>query len=1082
MDALPSEPPALVAAEHQASLDAVGRLAATDAWLDEQEAALHEALWPAPVGDGGWAERLDAYWQTIVPTSSGGVPRREAFEARLAQAMRDDAAIRAADGTVVATAPALVRLLTAGETTATSPRVHDLLIDNVHVPGAIAVTDASAGVVALFTGNDGWQVFPSMDLLCEAFRDQLLERKGPHTLATVLGHDALGRLGVDLVVTPQERPTGTPSVLQGRLEATLLERVKEAASWPDDGTAGSDSRLRDRLAGAVSLRPWLDPAALFHARERRLVADAIARRVGRLPATQQAAWRAAAYAYGAAVASAPAPAEVMSVHQFARSQLASALQSLGITEDPGALRLRRNHAASNGYKIIRWSEDTPLIDASLRSLGWLNLVPLTVITASEDVRLHHQEAITLLRGLDIHERYPAYLDEQLRSATAGDLWRSQAMDLLLARMRFELEDARASTFLDDEENDLLDDHTERGYAFVRAVLDAPIEAERMAVEGHAIEVRQIELDGARLEGVLEIGARQMGAVSRVILYTPDAPDGRAFREFADRREATQRFFANPRFTAYLAARLPESWGSTTSDGSLRRFCVACPTGVTDATPWTSAGVHPVAVTIRDDFRAAVYDATVARLGIEAARFTRPAAEADLSDAKVVGHFAIEAALSALPIRVGLAVSAGRGLYSLWQGAEHAARGDSKAATQAYVGAMTTWFDLVAARVVTRTTFHAMFVPARRLATGLLHVPGRLARLRLPGSAQHAPFERRYLAARVEASKLRAGADGTLSDGSRHLILEEGHYFQVSHDADNGTWRLTAPGGAATAYRPAVHRVDGHWVHNRRVGLLGGQDRPADLFDLTPIDTLERYRMRSVDTATLAPSQRRALVAALGDDISDAAKNKLIYDAIHARATRALRVRWDAAVRDARQVRASSGMPKVESTPPTHGFSLVKVERSQWPTQVYHYTKRTTYSEHFAGQTRDLYLHQSTPLSTRPPGLHVMTLGPNEPTERIATLMRGTNWVQLNRNTEAMRNLAGGYIAIDLQALGDRIRPDGTYEFSLYSITNRSPLQFVLRPNPPATSHGLTPPPSPSSSQDLTSVRLRPGDYTKGTRH
>jgi hypothetical protein len=1081
MDALPDEPPALIATEHQASLDAMGRLAATDTWLDEQEAALHEALWPAPVSSAGWAERLDAYWGAIVPTSRGGVPRREAFEARLAEAMRDDAAIRAADGTVGAAAPALARQLTTGGILATSLRVHDLLIDNVHVPGAMAVTDASAGAVALFTGNEGWQVFPSLDLLREAFRDRLLERQGPHALDTVLDHVALGRLGVDLVVTTQERPTGTPSVLQGRLEATLLERVEEAASWPDDGTAGSDRRLRDRLAGAVSLRPWLDPVALFHARERRLVADAIARRVERLPPEQQVAWRAAAYAYGAAVASAPTAAEVMSIHQFARSQLASALRALGITEDPSALRLRRNHAASNGHKIIRWSEDEPLIDASLRSLGWLNVVPLTVITASENIRLHHQEAITLLRGLDIHGRYPAYLDEQLRSSTAGALWRLQAMDLLLARMRFELEDARASTFLDDEDDDLLDDHAERGYAFVRVVLDAPTHAERMAVEGHVIEVRQIELDGARLEGILEIGARQMGAVSRVILYTPDAPDGRAFREFADRREATQRFFSNPRFMAYLAARLPASWVSTASDGSLRRFCVACPAGVTDATPWTSAGVHPVAVVIPGDFRAAVYDATVARLGIEAARFTRPAAEADLSDAKVVGQFAIEAALSAFPVRVGLAVSAGRGLHALWQGAEHAARGDNKAATQAYVSAMTTWSDLVATRVTTRTAFHAMFVPARRLVPGLQQVPDRLARLRLPGSTQRTPFERRYLAARVEASKLRAGAGGTLGDGSRHLILEEGHYFQVLYDADNGTWRLTTPNGAATAYRPAVHRVDGHWVHNRRVGLLGGQDRPADLFDLTPAATLERYRLLSTDTATLAPSQRRALVAALGDDMSDAAKNKLIHDAIHARATHALRMRWDAAIRAARQVHAGSGVPVVPSPPPSHGFSLEKVERSQWPTRVYHYTKRATYNEHFAGQTRDLYLHQSTPLPTRPPGVHVMTLAPDEPTERIATLMRGTNWVQLNRGTEAMRNLAGGYIAIDLQALGNRLRPDGTYEFNLYSITNRTPLQFVLRPNPAAGSHGMSPPPSPSTSQDLTSVRLRPEDYTKGTR-
>jgi hypothetical protein len=1076
MDALPPAP--ITSSTHASLLAALVRSSEADAWRIDLETAMAEAI----LGKPSDPERaLKAFLEGTVVDAPGATPvtRLEAFAGRARQVMRDDANVQWEDGTLASDAYVLAMryagpgAMSGGDG---SLSVSEVRLGGVDVPGIVVLADATTPTAyAVFTPRGGWQHFATTEDALEGIRDEWIGQRGAHGAGAPLSPDASVRLADDSVMTLA--PCASSASCAGDIERTLSRYVAEAFAWPDDASPGGANRLRDRVAQATSLRPWLDTAALTEARERRVAIALADQRLARLRKPLAAEWRAAAHAYATAVLGLAASPPMLSLHAFTRERVVDALRLHGVHDAPEALLLRRQHSASKGTQLVTWNEDTPLLDAALQGIGWLNIRPLSIVTTSGERRISHDDTIPLLRALDIHARYPLYVDELWRTSPTGAHQRDAAMHALVARMRFELEDARATMYLDNEPGDLLPDHGERGYQFVRAILDGPMPGQRATVDGHVIEVRQLDIDGARLQDVLEIGAKQTESVSRVIIYTPGAPDGQAFREFADRGEAFERFFAQPRFARYLAARLPDQWSSVASDGSSRRFCIRCASGIDDAVPWTKGSVI-TPVPLHGDFRAAVYDAAIARVGLEAARATRPNGEADVDDARLLAYIAVDAGLGLAPLRVSMGLAAIRGLHAAWQGSEAIAADDQVAAAHAFATAMASVGEVAATHAAARVARRSVFAGA-----GAARSMRRSARVALPSEARALPFPRRYRAHGIDPTQLQPGAAGVLKRGSQTLIVQDGVYFHASWDPDNATWRLvdtTRPAG----YQPPIAWREGRWVANRHVGLLGGMgDRPDDLFEQSPLSTLERFYTGAASTETLAPSQRRALAAALRSpgDLTDAAMTKIIYDGIHGRARGTTLRRWEAALTSARAIPAAQAMPPLPVAPPDPGYQLVKVERSQWPDRVYHYTKRSTYDEHFAGLSGDLYLHESMPTAVRPPGVHVMTLDHTAPTDSIATIMRGPAWVTMNRGNDVYKNLAGAYIEIDLRALGDRQRHDGTYEFNLYSVTHRSPYQFVIRPTEPSSASVGDPPSSPRRSVELRAVRLRPGDYNKGTR-
>jgi hypothetical protein len=73
-----------------------------------------------------------------------------------------------------------------------------------------------------------------------------------------------------------------------------------------------------------------------------------------------------------------------------------------------------------------------------------------------------------------------------------------------------------------------------------------------------------------MKDVLVIGVRNQQSISRVVLYTPDAPDGQTFREFEDRRSLALGVLYNPAFETYLLDRLPSDAAKVEANG-VRHF-------------------------------------------------------------------------------------------------------------------------------------------------------------------------------------------------------------------------------------------------------------------------------------------------------------------------------------------------------------------------------------------------------------------------------------------------------------------------------------------------------------------------------
>ena len=153
------------------------------------------------------------------------------------------------------------------------------------------------------------------------------------------------------------------------------------------------------------------------------------------------------------------------------------------------------------------------------------------------------------------ERYDVYLDD-LASGPDGALRKDLAIGLHHALMRLRAEDARLGYVLPGEATSFRDDHAQRGYRWVKAILDAPKPEDRAKVEGHDIVASQVMMGGHPVEGILAIGTRQPRSVPTVLLYTPDAPDGQHFREYDTWTDAIARFFHEPTFHDYLAERRP----------------------------------------------------------------------------------------------------------------------------------------------------------------------------------------------------------------------------------------------------------------------------------------------------------------------------------------------------------------------------------------------------------------------------------------------------------------------------------------------------------------------------------------------
>lgn len=1036
-------------------------------------------------------EQLASYWQTPVSPHSGqvAVTRAQAFALRWATVMGEQAALSVADGSLSEQAGETILAVTRARGDLAPPhiRARELMVNALPYAGSLVVVDSGEhGSALLFSPDRGWESFGDLEALHTEVEERFRETLAATTHLPGLADDDSSVLTGELSVTSRDITGNAFDVLVRN--AIDVQRRKVVDAWTrHDDREGGPLRLADRLHDALATEPYLDVTVMLQRRQARLLSTMQELRLAQLPAQIRLGWEQALADYRqartdtASILAQDGFDTIVSIRQFARNELSLRLHARGIADDPADITIElfaTTASTAHGYSGTD-IERRSLVDLASENLGFLELRGMQARTASGRLvlALGRDDIVDLVRTLDLRNSYQDYLVRELKTSARGARLRAASARLQEARMRFELIDARSTTYIEGDTKDFIDDHAERGYRWVEAVLDAPESAGRRRVENHEIVVGHVVYEGARLKDILVMGVRARGSVYRTVFYTPDAPDGRSFREFDDRQSAAAGFLHDPAFEQYLLDRLPANWSTVGHDGITRRFRVSEGTrravwalsGQTGEQPYTLTEGRFSDEEIAGNVYDASYDVALGQLGRDSADLARSTGEADYDRARSIGMLSAHFAEGFLPLRLSVAVGTVRALHAAWRGVDNVARDERARAFEDFVDALGSLGDLMGSHLFTQSLGKTMLMrqPAR---------PNQLAMrsVRLP--ELDSTFDARYIARGVTLKRARAARDGIYEIGEHRYIEHRGQLYGVHFDSENDTWRLRKPQHTPADYAPPVIRdASGEWRYNKDVGLRGGAPKRPDLYERDPVDLLMEYRGGAPDTAGLTNSDIEILVQSLTrQGLRSGVVKRLIYDRTHGRPTSATLSRhWETAVEEARRPPPRIRTP---SPPAIAGFKLVKLERSQWPTTVWHYTTPHRHAM-FKGTT--LRLNQSLPAATGPSGLHVMTLDPSRPSRHIVEIMRGRR--RTNTFTdEKVQRIAGAYVEIDLGKLRNRQRADGTYEFNVYTVTNRSGLEFVIKPTLPAPERGIAPI-SPTRQRDLASVALRHGEFRTGLR-
>lgn len=1056
----PQAPPAVVSSAQQETIDGLGRLVAVQTWLAAQQQAL-PALPALPTAEGrnGWLASLDLFWQQPAQDASGArpMPRIDGLATRLAWTMRDDAIVRRLDGTLDVAAANLAERFarSLGGDLPPELEARSLRVGTVDYAGAVIVFDRNdPSLVLRFLPDRGWDAFDSLDRLhaqTEAQWRQRLARQ--RELPGVPADDTEQVIANDHFVDSRPLRADVFPAMARRIAA--LQRAKVEDAWPDDG-ATVPSQFTDDAISALDLHDKLDVFAILAEREDRLASALDEQRLARVPADVARGWREAvgghrlARLFAASSARHHGEDAPLTLAAWSRKELVSAFARRRIMVDPDDIQLEvsRNEGfalpmigtpsvagSASAAAPIRMS----LGEFALRNTGIYDGRRLRVISdglppGSATPALHVLRDIA--RELDLAPRFETYLRRQA-SDPQGRPFRNAAMRLQQARMRVEAVAARMATYLNDGPAVFSDDHEERGFRMVEAVLDHPIATNRPTVGGHRITVRQFVYRGATVSDVLVIGVRDERSSSRVVLYTPGAPDGRPFREFSDRATASREFLYAPAFQEYLLRRLPAEHGESLPNGSGRRFRVS---DATRQTRWVLAAPGEGRGTITEerfeervidgDVRTALFDAEIVRQARDVAWLGRSTAEADV-EALVGIAYVVSRPLRGPAMLVEETLGAvGQALRATWCFYDSVKAGDSAQAFVDFTEAYTSSLSLAGGYAgVSRTAQHSLSLRAGGQAVRRVD-----AGVRLPDARQS--LDSRYAVRGVDLHGIQPDALGIHRLNGRRYIRQQEAIFELSRDASYGTWRLVRPNRLDAAFPgPAVEPVPvGGWRLQTGIGLRGGW---------VDDDAFPQARSRGIDASALdglSDFQRWSLQQSLAERLHNGAEASRIYGEVSSQpgprfVTLRQRTAWNDALRTAR---GTPPAPLTVGSLPPPGASWRVLPPNEWPPHLWHYP---------AGFTGGLGGDGTTVLPLQAlPGTGLVGL---PATTQAPAGVRGPPWIRLQ--LDRFRNRLGTAQSPGIRILVDRRGAEPTYTIQ------------------------------PSVGFPIGFLGLEPGDFTAGSR-
>ena len=443
--------------------------------------------------------------------------------------------------------------------------------------------------------------------------------------------------------------------------------------------------------------------------------------------------------------------------------------------------------------------------------------PITALTSSY--------IYDLVRELDVGEEYSKFVKSTLLTSAQGRWYAKRYAQVMQAQMRFDALEAKlAGDFLEDGTSPA--GQEDRGYKWVKAVLDHPVDnGQRALVEGHQIQVQKLRINRIQLDGLLIICPASRGAVSPVVIYTPDAPDGKCFRELNKAQDIVSILY-DPRFRDYLIRMAPLD-----KQGDIKRALGArWSTHTTDTLPYTG------------NFFEAAYEAHISRVIELVDEQTTTIQEINWESVWKILSIAGDIALSFTPFKIALPIAAIRSTYAVAQGLRGAAEGDEPEAASYFVEAALLLLDLIPySRISKAKPPKIKPVEPRHFIdkyTGVINFDVRPAMPQLPSGLK------------LRTDGFHNGVHERVVNGqSSFYVVRQNKAYPVQPDHTNKVWRmidLRHPN--ASAKTPMFPDKNNVWRYHPPGG-AGGAVFKLDLSGYNPaVDPYKFFKKRDYHLA------------------------------------------------------------------------------------------------------------------------------------------------------------------------------------------------------------------------------------------
>ncbi|MEG8235048.1 dermonecrotic toxin domain-containing protein [Pseudomonas orientalis] len=725
---------------------------------------------------------------------------------------------------------------------------------------------ASVGIVVLFTPNRGLEAFPSLALL-----DQELHRR----LNTDYEFDSLFTLlankDCEPATTLRDRVPATgcfayeeifesvfSTSVASQYEKLIEDLAFEVSRYQQRGVDEDFSQLPASLNLATDMQRLFGVSDVLLARETKRSKAELDQFLSTAAEADKQAWATAVRDYLSELQRTDTGEGAPSVLQFgdhkallaySNEQLAKALEDqYGINTDPSDIKVtirRPNPAPGIYFPGARPNPQTgqshyAIETKSLAELALVNVDYLDEVFVAKSrlslygepyTELTTQQVKDLVRDVDIGGSYIEFLNTRLLTSSEARRLKQDFVNVMHKQLRVDAIEAKIA-------KDYLAHPQDLSYLLVKSVLDQPTDnGQRAKVEGYKVVVAALYVRDILVRGVLAFISKKP-KVYTVVLYTPRAKDGRAFREFTGMTQLLEQFINDEAWRDYLFERM---------DGdALPRLRSTLRRGVFRS----EVSLSPISLNFLEWY----YDVEARAAIAHADRKTTSTHEANVRSVWTVVEGMVELALAVFPTKITFVIGLVRSAMSLSAALDALQNDDSVGATHQFVRAFTYAVGALVDGAVGFAPIH-LTPPARP------QLPHNMALKAAPkGVTPLSGWESKGIYTRP----------GKGSTPGQHFLKEKDRWYKVTYDKTSGTgiWRLQKPRQTAEyQYHlpPLAQNTLNEWViRSPEYGLRGGYHSRMARDDLTRLypDLDAQQAARVLDSFDFPAGRERAMELSL----------------------------------------------------------------------------------------------------------------------------------------------------------------------------------------------------------------------------